>query len=254
MNFNMAKRFGIKAMLGLWMAVFAYSAEAQVAAEAEQARESASISLIDQTLIKLENASFNFGVSYLQMTYKSTNPNAASKAQITDNGAANAIMEFNSDEKALKSWPLRGGNAVIGWNINASASTFDTHYQLVNSAVQGRDIGTKVSGGYIGVAPTLFMKIGPLYPGRDIFWKVSYGIGPALFQGSGTANFVTPQGDVIYDVGSSSAVLALYQSVNWQFQVDRWYVDIMAKILSPQGAEKTSLEAYGVGLAYRFGF
>jgi len=254
MNFNRTKISGITMMVGVWMLMSAFPVEAQVAGDADKPKESASTSIVDQAIVKLEEASFNFGVSYLQMTYKSTNPNSSTKAQITDNGAPNAIMELNSDEKALTYWPLRGGNAVIGWNINASASSFDTHYQLVDSAFQGKDIGTKVSGGYIGVAPTLFLKIGPLYPGRNIFWRVSYGVGPALFQGSGTAAFDTPQGRVVSDVGSSSPVLALYQSINWQFQVDHWYIDIMGKILWPQGGEKTSLEAYGVGLAYRFGF
>ena len=254
MNFYMKKIPGITLMVGVWTLLFAFPVEAQVAVVAETPKETVSTNIVDKALIKLEEASFNFGVSYLQMTYKSTNPNAATKAQITDNGAPNAIMELNSEEKALTHWPLRGGNAVIGWNINASASAFDTRYQLIDSAFQGKDVGTRVSGGYIGVAPTLFLKIGPLYPGRNIFWRVSYGVGPALFQGSGTAQFSTPQGTIVSDVGSSTPVLALYQSINWQFQVDHWYIDIMGKILWPQGTEKTSLEAYGVGLAYRFGF
>lgn len=54
-------------------------------------------------------------------------------------------------------------------------------------------------------------------------------------QGSGTAYFDTPQGGVINNVGSSSAVLAIYQDLSWQFQVDHWYFNIMGKILLPQG-------------------
>jgi len=254
MNNNKVRIFGVSAVATVWLMMTAFPVVAQVEADSGKTKEAGTTSLVDQVIIKLEEASFNFGVSYLQMTYKSTNPNASTKAQITDNGAPNAIMELNSKEKSLANWPLRGGNAVVGWNINASASSFDTRYQLVDSAFQGKDIGTRVSGGYIGVAPTLFLKIGPLYPGRNIFWRVSYGAGPALFQGSGTAQFSTPQGMVISDVGSSSPVLAFYQSINWQFQVDHWYIDIMGKILWPQGSERTSLEAYGVGLAYRFGF
>jgi len=148
---------------------------------------------------------------------------------------------------------LRVGNFIIGWSVNAAVSQFDTHYQL-NSAFRGQDIGTKVSGEYIGMAPTLFLKMGPLYPGRDIFWSAGYGIGPGIFKGSGTAYFNTPQGGAIQEVGSSSPVLAVYQAVNWELQVDHWHFNISAKILNPQGSERSSLEAYGFGLAYRFGF
>jgi len=203
---------------------------------------------------KLEKESFTLGLAYTQVTYKTTNPIAVRNTQITDNGAPSLIIELNSSEKKLGSWPLQVGSAIIGWDVNASASFFDTRYQLVNSAFRGTDIGTRVKGGYIGVAPTLFLKMGPLYPGSDIYWKVGYGIGPGLFKGSGTAQFNTSSGPVIADVGSSSFKFALYNSVSWQLRVNHWYVNIMGKWLLPQDGHNSSLESYGFGLAYRFDF
>jgi hypothetical protein len=249
-NFGAVKKFGAAAMA--WVAMSAFSSVTQAAGDAVQSPEPASVSITDLAILKLEKESFALGLAYAQVTYKTTHANATSVAQITDNGAPSPIIELTTSEKILKSWPLRTGSAIIGWDINASVSYFDTHDQLVNSAFRGQDIGTKVSGGYIGVAPTLFLKMGPLYPGRDIYWKIGYGIGPGLFQGSGTAKFNTPQGLVINKVGSSSAVFALYNAASWQLQVDHWYFDIMGKWLLPQGGDRTSLESYGLGLAYRF--
>jgi len=229
-----------------------FSSFAQAAGNDSTAPETASVSLTDLAMSKLEKGSFTLGLAYTQVTYKTTHAGAIGNTQITDNGAPSPIIELNSSEKILKYWPMHVGNTILGWDVNASASYFDTRYQLINSAFRGQNIGTKVSGGYIGVAPTLFLKMGPLYPGSDIYWKVGYGIGPGLFQGHGTAFFNTPQGGVINNVGSSSAEFALYNAASWQLQVGHWYFDIMGKWLLPQDGHHTSLESYGFGLAYRF--
>lgn len=250
MNFNATTRLLTVLLAGMYLST-ACAAETAPVRDSTPPLDSANVGLLGQTMLKLEEQSFTLGLAYLQVTYKSTHANASGNTQITDNGAPSPILEMNSAEKVLQRWSLPLGSAIIGWDINASASTFDTHYQLLNSAFRGQDIGTKVSGGYLGVAPTVFLKMGPLYAGRDIYWKVGYGIGPGLFQGSGTAYF---NNGSTYDVGSPSAVLALYQSINWQFQVDHWNVYITGKILVPQGSERSSLEAYGAGLAYRFNF
>lgn len=250
MDFGAIKKFRTAAIV--WIALSVFSSLAQAAGDETTAPETASVSLTDLAMSKLQKESFTLGLAYTQVTYKTTHANAIGNTQITDNGAPSPIIELKSSEKKLKSWPLRVGSAIIGWDINASASFFNTRYQLINSAFRGQNIGTKVSGGYIGVAPTLFLKMGPLYSGRDIYWKVGYGIGPGLFQGSGTAFFNTPQGGVINNVGSSSAVFALYNTASWQLQVGRWNFDIMGKWLLPQDGNHTSLESYGFGLAYRF--
>ena len=250
MNFNVTIRLLSFLLAGIYLST-ACAAETTSASGTKPPLESANVGLIGQTMLKLEEQSFTLGVAYLQVTYKSTHAGVSGKTRITDNGAPSPILEMNSAEKILQRWSLPLGSAIIGWDINASASTFDTRYQLLNSAFRGQDIGTKVSGGYLGIAPTVFLKMGPLYASRDIYWKIGYGIGPSLFQGSGTAYF---NNGSTYDVGSPAAVLALYQSINWQFQVDHWNVYITGKILIPQGSEHSSLEAYGTGLAYHFNF
>ncbi len=202
--------------------------------------------------MKIENSSFTLGLAYAQTTYKTNHANAIGNTQITDNGAPSLILELNSSEKILKSWPMRTGSAAIGWDFNASASYFDTNEQLINSAFRGQNIGTKVTGGYVGVAPTLFLKMGPLYPGTEIYWKVGYGIGPGYLWGSGTARFNTAQGGAIDNVGYSSPTFAIYNTASWQLQIDHWYVDFLGKWLLAQDGNHTSLETYGVGLAYRF--
>lgn len=249
MNFGTIKRFGMAAIACMAMGVFAMTAQA--ADDTAQTPKPASVTLANLAVLQLEKQSYTIGLAYTQVTYKTTHTNTTGNTQITDNGAPSPIIELNSSEKILKSWPLEAGSAIIGWDINASASYFNTHDQLINSAFSGRDIGTSVSGEYIGVAPTLFLKMGPLYPGKNIYWKVGYGVGPGLFQGSGTARFNDGK---IYSVGSSSPVFALYNAANWQLQVDHWYFDIMGKWLLAQDGKRTSLESYGFGLAYRFNF
>jgi hypothetical protein len=241
------------ALFYLLMAIASFSVDAQTSDNNAQGAEPASASLSDLANLRFEKASFTLGLAYTQVTYKSNHANAIGNAQITDNGAPSPIIELNSSEKILKAWPLPAGSASIGWDINATASTFDTHYQLVNSALRGEDIGTRVSGEYIGVAPTFFLKMGPLYSDSSIFWKVGYGIGPAIFHGSGTAYFNTTSGGIVTDVGSSSPVLALYQAASWKFQMGHWYLNFMAKLITPQGDVHTSLESYGFGFAYRIG-
>jgi hypothetical protein len=237
-----------------WIAIFAFSNEAQAESNSAIEPESTLMGMTDRAILKLQKSSFMIGLAYVQATYKTTHSNSTGKTQITDNGAPSPIIELNSSEKILKSWPLRVGSAIIGWDINASVSYFDTHDQLVNSAFRGQNIGTKVSGKYIGVAPTLFLKMGPLYPDSDIYWKVGFSAGPGLFQGSGTAYFNTTTGSTIYNVGSSSPVFAIYTAAAWQLQVGNWNFNIMGKVLQPHDGNHTSLESYGFGLAYRFGW
>ena len=231
-----------------------FSVAAQTTSDMVPELEPQSARLTSFATLALRQKSFTLGLAYTQVTYKNTHADAIGKTQITDNGAPSLIIELSGSERLLKSWPLRFGSATLGWDITASAGVFDTHYQLVDSALRGKDIGTKVSGGYLGAAPALFLKLGPLYPGSEIYWKAGYGIGAGLLQGSGTALFSTSTEFVINTVGSSSPVLALYHAATWQLQVDHWYLDIMGKWLQVQDGKHTSLESYGFGLGYRFDF
>lgn len=203
---------------------------------------------------KLDKTSFTLGLAYVQVTYKTTNPNSTTKAQLTDNGAPSLILELTSKEKILKDWPLVVGNAFIGWDINAAASIFDTHYELIDSALRGVNRGTKVTGGYLGVAPTIFLKVGPLYANKNIFWKIGYGVGPGLIKSKGQASFATSSGRINYDVGKSSPVMAIYNSAVWQLVINDWSFNLIGKWLTSLDGTKTSVESYGFGAGYRFLF
>lgn len=245
MNSVLIKRSGLAACL----LMLAFVADAQADADTTQSSQPASASVSNLAKFTLDNESFTLGLGYSQVTYKTTQANSTGEAQITDNGAPSPIIELNSSEKVLTKWPMKVGSAVLGWDINASASVFDTRYQITNSALRGENIGTEVSGEYIGVAPILFLKIGPLYPGSELYLKIGGGIGPGLLRSSGTADF----NGTITSVGSSSPVFALYRTASWQFQMGHWYFDILGKGFTTESGQHSSLESYGFGVAYRFG-
>ena len=248
MNPNSINRLAATRMLCVGALIFSSSV---FAADAAQEPESGSARVSDAAVFDLSKQSFTLGLAYAQVTYKARQP---SYTQITDNGAPSPIIELTSSEKTLRDWPLRTGSAVLGWDINASASIFDTRYQLVNSAFRGQNIGTDVRGGYIGLAPMLFLKVGPLYPDTQLYWKVGYGIGPGLLKSSGTAAFSSSTGTVIGNVGSSAPALALYNTATWQLQAGNWYFDMTGKMFTTHDSSHSSLESYGFGVAYRFGW
>jgi hypothetical protein len=217
-----------------------------------QVTEPASATLSKAAVFKLDNQSFTLGLAYAQVTYKTRHKDTVGNTQITDNGAPSLILELSSSEKILKEWTLKSSSAIVGWDVNAAASIFDTRYQLLNSAFRGKNIGTNVNGGYLGIAPTVFLKMGPVYQGKNLYWKIGYGIGPGLLKSSGNAYFSSAQGGVIYNVGSKSPAIAIYNTALWQLQADNWYFDILAKWLQAQDGRHTSLESYGFGVAYRF--
>ena len=230
----------------IFILVFAEAAQADV--DNVQAAQPASVSVSNLASFSLNNESFTLGLGYSQVTYKATQANTTGESQITDNGAPSPIIELNSSEKIFTKWPMKVGSAVLGWDINASASVFDTRYQIINSALRGQNIGTDVSGEYFGIAPILFLKIGPLYPGSELYLKIGGGIGPGLLRSSGTGDF----NGTISPVGSTSPVFALYRTASWQFQMGHWYFDILGKGFTAESGQHTTLESYGFGVAYRF--
>lgn len=205
--------------------------------------------LTDIALASLSGNSINVGVSYTQATFKARK--SGGKTQITDNGSFAPVVEFAGSERSLKAWPLRSGQAVLGWNFKATLGHFDTQYQILDSAFRGRDVGTGADGWYAGAAPSLFLKLGPLYPDRAIFWKLTYGVGAGLLKADGEGQF--PDGSV-QRVGGSSPRLALYQDAALQLQVDRWQFEFTGKLLNRSDAERTSLESYGFAVSWRFAF
>jgi hypothetical protein len=246
MNIRLARNFwAVPTLAGCALALAAVSASAQSVAPAP----SASSGPKDDVASGLAGNSFSLAINYAQATFKTTR--AGYRSQITDNGGATPALELSSGERVFRSWPMQTGHMLLGWNFKAVASVFETRYQLVDSAVRGENRGTSVRGGFVGLAPTVFFKLGPLYPDSEIFWKVGYGVGPGYLKSSGTALFT---GGSVQTVGSSSGELALYQDGFLQLQAGNWQFEISGKTLLQGDAEKTSLETYGFGVAYRLGF
>ena len=246
MNIRHARKSTARSTLaGCALALASTTASAQDAATTP----SRLAGLKDDVASGLAGKSFTLAINYAQATFKATR--ASGRTQITDNGGATPALELSSGERAFRSWPMQNGNMLVGWNFKAVASVFDTRYQLIDSAVRGDNRGTSVSGGFLGLAPTIFLKLGPLYPDSEVFWKVGYGIGPGLLKSSGTALF---PGGSVQEVGSSSPKLALYQDGFVQLQAGNWQFEISGKTLYVGDEDKTSLETYGFGVAYRLGF
>lgn len=212
----------------------------------------AAFSLSNLALLRLRGKSVTLGLAYSQGTLKTSSSGA--RAQLTDNGSPSPVLTFNSGERSLASWPMRVGNIIIGWDYSIAANYFSTRYQLVDSALRGTDVGTKVSGGYLGAAPTLFLKLGPLLPGKDIYWKVGFGPGLGIFTYSGNVLVNTSEGSQIDRVGGHSAKIALYSASNWQLQLGHWLIEFQGKYLLPASSPRTTFESYGLGLAYRLDF
>lgn len=197
--------------------------------------------------------SLSLGLAYVQSTLKTLPSVGNDDSQITDNGAPSPVLEYNGAEKRLKLWFMKTGHIVIGWDYTASASVFSTKYQLLNSATQGDDIGTEVSGGYVAIAPGLYLKLGPLYPGMDFYWKTSASLGPSAFLYSGDACFSAcdTAAPIVEDVGSHDPRLALYGVYSLQLLLDQWTLELKGKNFFTFDQRNTTFETYSLGLAYR---
>lgn len=197
----------------------------------------------------LSEKSFSVGIAYWQGTYKVRQQGAAGSAIMSDNGAISPTLTITSKERLLFGWPLITGNAVIGWDVNASIGFIDTKFQSISSGVRGTDIGTRVKGQYLGAAPTLFFKLGPISRERQVYWKLALGAGPGLMKASGTAAFGSS--GATESVGSSSWKPALYTYGSVLVQVGQWEYGFTGRAIS-QMNDKPSYESYGLGVAYRF--
>ena len=208
----------------------------------------------------LKGQSFTLGYSYAQGTFKMSRGNTSS--QLTDNGRASPIINYTTGEWVLDKFPMKYGDGAIGVNLGGSFGEQDDHYQLnpQSSAVIGQQLGSKVTGDYLTLAPLLYLRLGPVYPGTDSYWLFGYGPGVALYHFSGNPVFYTPQtnGSYLATSGpvSSSATLFLFQTWRWQFHYGNWDVLFIGRQLSGRKVDgyNTSYEDYSLGLAYTLRF
>lgn len=208
----------------------------------------------------LKGQSIQLGASYEQGTFKMKKSGTSS--QLTDNGRATFLLNYNTGEHVITKYPMKYGDAALSWSVVGSFGQQDTHYQLNpnSSAIIGDDLGSKVTGDFLSAAPFLYARLGPVYPGTDSFWLFGYGVGVAVYHFSGNPIFYTPQnnGSILATSMpvSSSAEPFLYQTWRWQFHYGSWDVLFTGKSLSGRKVDgyNTSYEDYGLGLAYTIRF
>jgi hypothetical protein len=194
----------------------------------------------------------NLGAGFAQGTFKLWR--TGEKAQLTDNGGISLLASVDSRTRPLKTWPMRHGEASLGYDFTATGSFFSASKQLLDSATQGEDIGTSVNGGFVAAAPRLTVYMGPLYEGGHIFWKYSAGAGAALLHFNGNALFEGDQSTGLHSVGGS-VVPSLYVETKWQMQFGHWDVIFNSQYLGTRNKGYfTTYEVYGVGAAYQFSF
>ncbi len=206
-----------------------------------------------QARAKLRGRTLTLGAGYLQGTTKlGTSDTPPGRSQQTDNGGLEFLLDFSGGDHLLKLWPMRTGQALLGWDISATAGQFKTNRQLIGSAVHGVDMGTSVQGEYLGAAPSLFLRIGPLWEDRPIYCTFTFGVGAAALRYHGTALFGDAPGQALA-VGGNHLRPAIYDKATWQFQVGSWIVEFDSKyfLAHDPSVSPATYEAYGMGLAYQ---
>ena len=204
----------------------------------------------------LAGSSITLGAGYLQGTFKAraSNPGLG-EAQSTDNGQFNALLDYTGRDKVLVRVPMRVGEFLLGWNLTGSLGQFKTDRQLLNSAFTGTDVGTEITGQFAAVAPSLFMRLGPLYPGTRIYWSFGAALGAGATHYTGTAEYPGSPGTKT-PVGGSGVKAALFEAAFWQLDVGHWVLRFNGRyfLIRDPDLASASFEAYGLSLGYRISF
>lgn len=190
------------------------------------------------------------GVSYSQRTYKSHGQGAipfAYETTLTDNGSPTPVLEVIGKERPLADWPLKAGRFVIGWDWTATLGIIDTHDQVINNGIHGQNVGTGVNGYFVGMAPMLFFKAGPLSPSNPIFAKISLGVGPGAIDAHGTGMF----GSTIADAGTGGARIGLYRYAKAELERGHWNYAFTGSGLTTYSGGRPSVQTYGFSVAYK---
>ena len=178
------------------------------------------------------------------------------RAQITDNGTLVPLVQYASQESYFWESPLRTGRVAVGYNLVANYAAFSLNRQLTVGPFQGANVGTRVTGSYLAAAPLVFVRLGPLYPEREIFWKFGVGVGAAALQYKGTVIATTAGGGrYLEPVAKNADSLSVYTTEVWEVQVERW--SLLFKGAQSSGSARHgnfTLEEYSLTLAYAFTF
>lgn len=199
-------------------------------------------SLSGQTLV--------LGAGYEQGTLKFLSP--PHTAEITDNGRLTLLLRYETQERYVLRMPLRQGQLALGYDFIGSYGTLHVDRQLVSSAFVGQNLGTSVKGDYLVGAPQVFLRMGPLYPGRDVFWKFSVGLGGALVRLHGNAQDANGN---TFSANTSGLHLDEYLTVGWELEVERWLLIFKSLYLAGKASsDRFTYEVYALSLGYAVRF
>jgi len=203
--------------------------------------------------------SLTLGLGYAQTTGKFSRFRDIGNnglAEITDNGTLAPLVQYNSQESYFWQRPLKVGSAALGYNFVANYASFSLNRQLTEGPFQGANVGTRVTGSYLTAAPMVFVRLGPLYPGRDISWKLGIGAGAAAVQYKGTVIATAPSGaQYLERVEYNADSLSLYYTEVWELQVERWSLLFKGdQTIGSAQHHNFSLEVYALTLAYTLAF
>jgi len=234
------------------------SPPAAPAEEAAPSRLEALQGAARQAAETVRGQSLNLGLGYGQTTAKFSHFRdfGGAAAQITDNGTLVPLVQYNSQESYFWERPLKVGRVALGYNLVANYVSFSLNRQLTEGPFQGANVGTRVTGSYLAAAPMLFVRLGPLYPERDIAWKFGVGVGAAALQYKGTVIATTPSGTQSREaVRYNADSLSPYLTEVWELQVERWSLLFKGTQMSGSAQHETfDLEVYSLTLAYTFTF
>ncbi|HKI98406.1 MAG TPA: hypothetical protein VKB51_08040 [bacterium] len=206
----------------------------------------------------LHGQSIILGAGYTQGTLKFPKFRGAPGVdpQVTDNGRLTLLFRYETTERYFAKLPLQVGQVAFGYNFAGSYAMLQVDRQLVDNPFMGQNLGTSVHGNYLAGAPQLFVRIGPLYADRAVFWKFAVGLGAALVRLHGT---VLPHNGQVAEpveaVDSEGTRLAEYITVNWELQMERWLLAFQSHYLQGHaGQDFFTYEVYALSLGYTVRF
>jgi hypothetical protein len=206
----------------------------------------------------LQGQSVIIGGGYTQGTlkFRKFRGDPAAQVQITDNGRLTLLLQYETSESYLLEVPLQAGRVAIGYNIAASYGGLEVDRHLSGNAFQGEALGSSVRGDYLVAAPLLFVRMGPLYPDRAVFWKFGVGVGGGLVRLQGQVlPYGGTRGEALEPVDSKGAVATLFTTATWELEIERWLIAFKALNLAGKaGEDPFTYEVYSLSLGYKVRF
>ena len=92
-------------------------------------------------------------------------------AKLTNNGELGPVARYTTSETYLWEHPMRTGWFRFGYDFEVSYTSFQTDRQETLNVIEGEDLGTTSSGKMLATGAMIFVRLGPLYPDGDIYWK-----------------------------------------------------------------------------------